>query len=415
MHILFLTHYFPPEGNAPAIRTYEHCRRWVADGHKVTVVTCAPSVPHGRVYDGYQNRLLQRETIDGINVIRVWTWITPNAGMVRVLHFCSYMLASVIASLRVESPDVIIATSPQFFCGWAGTFVHWIRRKPFVLEIRDIWPETIKAVGAMQNGLIIRVLEWLEHRMYHSATRIVTVGEGYAKRIREKVGDAVPIDVVPNGISVPTPASAEDVSEFRERWDLNGKFVCSYVGTIGMCHGLEVVVKTAELLRAADVSDVVFVFVGAGARREAIEQMAAESDVTEFIRFVGLLPHEKVPVALAASDACLVHLKSSPLFRSVIPSKIFEIMAAERPIIIGVEGLAREIVEKSGAGWPMQPSSASDLAEIIQNISSNLEESSQRAANAKQFVFANYHRDDLAKKYLGIIDTAIEPAPSQDD
>lgn len=410
MHILFLTHYFPPEGNAPAIRTHEHCRRWVASGHQVTVVTCAPSVPHGRVYDGYQNRWWQREDVDGINVVRVWTWITPNAGMVRILHYCSYMLAAVIASLRVKSPDVIIATSPQFFCGWAGTLVRWLRRTPFLLEIRDIWPESIRAVGAMKAGFIIRVLEWMEHRMYHSATRIVTVGEGYKQQIEDKIGSAVPIDVIPNGIGNTTATSADDVNEFQNKWNLNGKFVCSYVGTIGMAHELEVVVRAAELLQSSNVSNVVFVLVGEGARRKAIEEMAAQKSLSDYVRFVGLLPHDKVPVALAASDACLVHLKATELFRAVIPSKIFEIMAAERPIIMGVEGLAREIVERSGAGWPMRPGSGSDLANIVQEMASNREELSRRAANAKQFVFENYDRNDLAARYLTIIQQTANPS-----
>jgi len=175
MRILFFSHYFPPEGNAPASRVYEMCKRWVKNGHDVDVITCAPNVPNGVVYEGYKNKLYQSESIDGIHVIRVWTYIAANKGTIRrIINYVSYMLSAVFFTLFLKRPDVIIATSPQFFCGWTGTIVSTLRRIPFILEIRDIWPESIQAVGAMKNILILRFLEWLEIKMYSSADHIVT-------------------------------------------------------------------------------------------------------------------------------------------------------------------------------------------------------------------------------------------------
>jgi len=153
IRILFLSHYFPPEGNAPASRVYEMAKRWVAAGHKVEVITGVPNVPSGIIYKGYKNRLRQIEFIDGIRVTRVWTYIAANRGKIkRVINYLSYMASAVVAGLFVRKPDVVIATSPQFFCGWAGVFLARIRRVPFVLEIRDIWPSSIVAVGAMRQG-----------------------------------------------------------------------------------------------------------------------------------------------------------------------------------------------------------------------------------------------------------------------
>ena len=229
MHILFFSHYFPPEGNAPASRTYENCVRWVKSGHRVTVVTCVPNVPSGKVYDGYCNRLWpQCENVDGIEVVRVWTWLAPNAGMLRrILNYVSYMIMAVLAVLFRRRPDVIVATSPQFFCGWAGVIVSWLKWKPLVLEIRDIWPESITAVGAMRRGLVIRLLEVLERWMYRSATHIVTVGTGYRDKILEKVDIAQRISVIPNGVDLEVFKPLPPSSDFREKWQLGDRLVCS--------------------------------------------------------------------------------------------------------------------------------------------------------------------------------------------
>ena len=175
MRLVFFTHYFPPEGNAPASRTYEHCKRWVEAGHEVTVVTGVPNVPNGVVYDGYRNRLWpQREMVDGIDVLRTWTYVAPNSGSLkRILNFVSYMFSALLTFLFFcRRPNLIIATSPQFFCGWAGAFAAWLKWCPFVLEIRDIWPESIVTVGAMRKGLLTRILELAEKWLYRSANHI---------------------------------------------------------------------------------------------------------------------------------------------------------------------------------------------------------------------------------------------------
>lgn len=179
MHILFFSHYFPPEGNAPATRTYENCKRWVELGHQVTVVTCAPNCPAGVVYNGYKNKLYQRETVDGIDLIRVWTYIAANKGTFkRIANYASYTMSSVVASLGLGRPDIIVATSPQFFCGWSGVLTRLWKRVPFVLEIRDLWPDSIAAVGAMKQSFLLDMLYKMEDWMYKSASHIVTVGEG---------------------------------------------------------------------------------------------------------------------------------------------------------------------------------------------------------------------------------------------
>ncbi len=406
MRLIFFTHYFPPEGNAPASRTYEHCQRWVKDGVKVTVVTCQPNVPSGIVYDGYKNRLWpHRETVDGIDVVRVWTYVAPNAGSAkRIANYLSYMFSAVLAFLFFcRRPNVIIATSPQFFCGWAGVIACWLKWCPLIIEIRDIWPESIVTVGAMRKGLVTRSLELLEKWMYRSANFIVTVGDGYRQNIEKKADVSDHIAVITNGVDVSRFAPRPSPVGFRDDYGVQDKFVCSYVGTIGMAHGLEVTIEAAKLLVAAGRRDIAFLLVGDGARREELQQQAEQEGVSDLVKFSGRLDKDKMPDVLAASDCLLVHLKKSDLFETVIPSKIFEAMAMEKPLIMGVRGESAEIVRRSEAGVFMEPDDASQLATLVQELADDTDEYASLCSNGREFVRREYSRDRLASEMLGII------------
>jgi glycosyltransferase involved in cell wall biosynthesis len=297
MRILFFSHYFPPEGNAPATRTYEHCVRWVRDGHDVTVVTGVPNCPEGVVYSGYRNRLRpQTEIVDGIQVVRVWTYLAPNAGTVRrIANYVSYLITSLLACLWLPKPDVVIATSPQFFCGWAGVLAKWLKRAPLVLEIRDIWPESIEAVGAMRNRMLLGLLRWLERRMYLAADHIVAVGDGYRDNILSKVPVHDRISVITNGVDLTRFTPRDPDPQFLRQWNLDGKFVCSYIGTIGMAHGLEVVLEAAKLLKMQGRDDIRFCLVGDGASRKSLEEQARCEGLSDLVVFTGRQPKESMP------------------------------------------------------------------------------------------------------------------------
>ncbi|NUQ64161.1 MAG: glycosyltransferase family 4 protein [Pirellulales bacterium] len=405
MRILFFSHYFPPEVNAPASRTYEHCVRWVRAGHDVTVITCAPNCPDGAVFAGYRNRLRpQLEMVDGIQVIRVWTYLAPNAGTTRRIgNYLSYMASAVLASLRLPRPDVVLATSPQFFCGWAGVLASRLKRVPLVLEIRDIWPESIQAVGAMRNRWLLRVLERLERWMYLAARHIVAVGDGYRDNILRKVDVVDRISVIMNGVDLDRFVPMPPDQDFLRRWGLEGKFVCSYVGTIGMAHGLEVVVKAAGLLKAQGRDDIRFCVVGDGARRKPIEQEARQAGTAAIVRFTGLLPKEAMPAVLASSDACLIHLKKCELFGTVIPSKMFEMMAMAKPIIMGVEGQARELVVQAGAAVAMEPDSAESLVAAVEGLAGYPHLATRFGQSGRRYVSEHFSRDAFARIYLDLL------------
>lgn len=416
MRIVFFSHYFPPEGNAPASRTYEHCVRWAEAGHDVTVITCAPNVPNGVVYDGYKNRFWpHREVIDGVDVLRVWTFVAPNSGgWRRILNYVSYMISSVFAYLFLcRRPNVVISTSPQFFCGWAGLIASWVKWTPFILEVRDIWPESIVTVGAMKKGMVVRALEWLERVMYLGADHIVAVGNGYKKNILSKVDVNYQITVVTNGVDPEAFVPQSKDRTYFETYGVEGKFICSYVGTIGMAHGLEVAIEAAKVLKKQHRNDIAFCLIGDGARRAELEQLADEADVKGWVYFLGRLPKSEMPNVLANSDCLLVHLKGTDLFQTVIPSKIFETMAMQRPLIMGVRGESAEIVRQSKSGIDIEPDNGLDLANAVVKLCDDSDLYNSMCIHGRTFVSENYSRDVLARRFLNTIESIAnhEPQP----
>lgn len=404
MKILFFTHYFWPEGNAPASRTYDNCKRWVAAGHDVTVLTCAPNVPDGKVYEGYQNKLKQEEWVDGIRVIRVWTFIAANKGAVRrILNYLSYYISAFFVGLFLHRPDVLICTSPQFFCGLVGVIIGRIRRLPRVLEIRDIWPESIQAVGAMKKSFLTRMLEWVELFMYRSANHVVTVGTGYRDKLLERGVPAEGMDVITNGADLKFYCPGPGDEDFRKKYDLEGKFTVAYVGTIGMASGLEVALEASCKLTEAGDDSFRFLLVGDGAEREAL-QTRAEAEGLRHVVFTGRLDKSFMPALLRSVDGCFIHLRKSDLFKTVLPSKLFEAFAVGRPVILGVDGNAREVLDAAEAGFFIEPGNADALIDAIRKLKKDHVLGHQFSQNGLDYVRKHHNRDELAKDYLSLLE-----------
>ena len=401
--LLFFTHYFPPEGNAPATRVHQICRQWVSSGHRVTVITCAPNVPNGIVYDGYTNRWRQREVIDGIDTVRVWTYLAANKGTARrIVNYLSYMIAAVIAGCCRPAPDVMIATSPQFFCGWAGVIASWLRRVPFVLEIRDLWPESIVTVGAMRNRRLVRLLEWLELRMYAAADHIVTVGDGYRDQLCARGVPREKISVIANGVDRDIFVPREGDPQLREQWGLGRRFLCAYVGTIGMACGLDTVLRAGQLLQAKGRTDIAFLVVGDGAVRVELQRAAQRSGLDNVI-FTGRQDKRVIPDILASVDACLVHLKKRELFTTVMPSKIFEAAAMAKPIILGLGGHAADLVQQAGCGICIEPENEHALVAAVEKLADDPRLGSALGRNGHDFFVQRFDRRTLAQQYLELV------------
>lgn len=396
MRILFLTDNFPPEVNAPASRTYEHALRWVQAGAEVTVITCAPNFPGGRLLAGYRNRLYARESMAGIEVIRVWSYIAPNRGTVkRVVDFMSFAVSSFIAGLFHDA-DVIVATSPQFFTAWSGSALGFVKRRPWIFELRDIWPESIAAVGAKTPGPALRALEHIELGLYRRAARVVAVSPAFKENL---VGRGVPagkIEIVTNGADLSLWQPREGDPALAARLGLSGKFVIAYVGTMGMAHGLDFILAAARQIKDPQVH---FLFVGDGSEAARLRALAANlGNVT----FLPPVPKEEVPALLALAAAALVPLRRSTTFRTVIPSKMFEAAAMRRPILLGVEGQAAEILATYQAGLTFVPEDLDSFLDAVGRLTSDagLYRRLQAGCGA---LAAAYDRDRLAERMLEVI------------
>lgn len=414
MKILFLSHYFPPEVNAPATRTYEHCKAWVEAGHEVTVVSCVPHHPMGEAYPGYRNRFFQRETVDGIEAIKVLTYITANEGFAkRTFNYIFYMLMVIVCSPFIRKADVVISTSPQFFNGLAGYFVSRIKRAPWVLEIRDLWPESIVAVGAAKSKRLISLLEMIERFVYRKADHIVPVTNSFKEHISERGGKLDAITVIRNGVDLDSfkpQSSNEQALELKRELGLEGKFVAAYVGTHGMAHGLDTIMDAAAILEGDE--RIRFLMVGDGSERERLLQKKNERRLDNVV-MLGQQPKAKMPEIWAISDVSLVLLRKLDLFKTVIPSKIFESMAMSTPIVLGVEGEVAQIIEESGSGLCIEPESAAELAKKLRQLTGDDELYQRLAISGRAFVACHYSRQKLAIHYLeNILETVVNKGKS---
>jgi glycosyltransferase involved in cell wall biosynthesis len=363
--------------NAPASRTFEHTKEWVNSGHRVTVVTCVPNFPKGEVFAGYKNKLWQSETIDGIRVIRVWSFITRNEGFTkRVLDYMSFMVTSFFASLFVREVDVVIGTSPQFFAACAAWASAAVKRRPFVFELRDIWPESIRAVGAMKDSKILLVERGINDEKIH---------------------------VITNGVDSARFRPQDKDPALLRKLELEGKFVAGYIGTHGMAHALETLVDAAALLnKDPDAGDITLLMLGDGANRQNLMEQAKGLDNILFFESV---PKKDLPRYWSLLNVSIVHLKRSDLFKTVIPSKMFECMAMGIPILHGVEGESAEILERYNAGLPFEPENAHSLCHALKKLRSD-QALYDKLRNSGINGSKDFDRKILAREMMSVLEDA---------
>ena len=402
LKILFFTDNFPPESNAPANRTYEHCIEWVKKGAEVTVITCNPNLPQGKLYSGHKNKLHQSEMMDGIKVVRVWSYITPNRGTVkRILDYMSFALTSFVISLFYKT-DVIVATSPQLFTAVGGYLSALVKRKPWVMEVRDLWPESIKVLDALQNNTILDKLEILVQFLYQKATKIVVVTDRFKERLTQGGVDPDKIHVVKNGVNLTRYQEIAPSESLLAELQLTGKFIVGYVGTHGMAHGLEVIISAAANVKDPSIH---FLFIGHGAyknRMLALKEKLRLQNVT----MLDSIPRGEVQNYLSIVDVALIPLRRLDVFKTVIPSKIFESAAMGKPILLGVEGESKEIIESYQAGLCFEPENEQSFIEKLMELKEN--ESVYQASKEGCLLLAkDFDRKKLADKMFSVIEGIV--------
>lgn len=399
MRILFLTDNFPPEVNAPATRTYEHAKEWIEAGAEVTVITCNPNFPQGKIFDGYTNKLKQVEEFEGMKVIRVWTYMTANEGFLkRTLDYVSFAIMSSIFGL-FEKADVIIATSPQFFTTWSGWFLSKLKNKPWIFELRDLWPESIATVGAMnKESRMFKFLEKIELGLYRSAHLVIPNTPAFKTNLINRGIPANKMHVIPNGANLELFDSSRKNTELKDKLGIKEDFVVGYIGTHGLAHSLDFVV---ESIAKAGFEDVHFLFIGDGAEKEKIKGIAKSAQLKN-VSFLDPIPKEKIPDYLAMTDASLVPLKKSDTFKTVIPSKIFEACAMGKPIILGVEGQAKALVSEFEAGVYFEPENTIEFIGAVNMLKNDKKFYKSISQNTLKLARA-YDRKKLANEMLDVI------------
>jgi glycosyltransferase involved in cell wall biosynthesis len=400
MRIAYVCHYFAPEPAAPAARVHEFARCWVQAGHQVDVITTFPNHPLGRIPREYRGKAWSTEWLDGIRVLRCWLYAVPNRGIGRRgLDHLSFMLTCVMFGLpRLRKVDVVIASSPTLFSALAAYVIARIRRVPFVLEVRDLWPEAIVDLGLMRrDSLSVRMLQWLARWLYRQAARVVVVTEAFADRL---VAQGVPrarLAVIPNGADTRFFAPRPETPTMRHDLGLNGRFVVAYVGAHGLSHGLGAVLDAAALQ-----PEVTFLLVGDGAERERLLSERRRRGLRNVIMQPSV-PKADVPDVYAAADACLVPLRDVPIFETFVPSKLFEVLAAGRPVIGAVRGEARDILVRSGGALLVEPERGDQLAEAIDRLRDDADLRDKLARSGRAFVEREYDRSVLAMRYLDVL------------
>jgi colanic acid biosynthesis glycosyl transferase WcaI len=407
MKILYVSQYFPPEMGAPAARAAELSRHWAAAGHEATVLTGFPNHPTGVVPPEYRDkfrRLVAREHTDGVNVVRTWLLPFPNRNAYkRMLNYGSFCASAASTGLFLSRPDVVIATSPQLLVGLSGWWLARWKRAPFVFEVRDLWPESLAAVGMGEtNSLLHRSLAKIAGFLYRHSDRVVVVTPAFEDYLvkhwrvpREK------ISVVENGVETQLFAP-EPATVLRKELGFEGKFIVSYIGTMGMAHGLETIIAAATELRDTN-PEIVFLMLGEGADKDRIAGLARERHLNN-LRFVDQQPRENIPAYINASDACLVLLRKTDLFKTVIPTKMLEFMSCARPVILGVDGQARMILEEARAGLVIEPESSDALVNAIRRLAANPDKARELGENGREHIVRKFSRRHTAEKYIRVLD-----------
>jgi len=410
--ILYVSQYFPPEMGAPAARASELARHWARMGHDVTVLTGFPNHPTGVVPEDWRSRFQQlryTEIVDGVRVVRTWLWPLPNRKPhERIRNYASFCVSAAVSGHDLPRPDVIVATSPQLLCALAGWWIAFWKRVPFVFEVRDLWPESLAAVGVgSERSLLHRTLGAIAGFLYRRADRIVVVSPAFKDHlIRYWNVPAEKTFIVENGVETdlfqPDPAA----SEVRKQLTLEDRFLVCYTGTIGNAHGLETLICAAEQLNTA-LPNATFLIIGEGAERERIEELAAQRGLFN-VHFLGQQPRERIPAYVSAADVCLVMLKRTELFKTVIPTKLLEYMACQRPVIVAVDGQARRIVEEAAAGVFVEPESSTALVQAVIDLAADPERRDKMGASGRQYIVRSLSRQKTAQDYITVLETLME-------
>lgn len=402
MRILVVSQWFPPEPGGGPARFLEMARLWQERGHAVNVLAGLPNWPTGKIHDAYRGRLTVRESYQGIPVARLPVIPTRNEGALRrLVNHGSFTLSASVAPRRLPRSDVIVATTPPLFAPLAAVVRSRTRNIPYVLDVRDLWPDSIYTLSNMHSRWARRGLESVERLLYRRAAAVVVVTEGLAGFVRER--GARRVETIFNGVDLEKFSPGPPDPSVRRSMSADGEMTFVYAGTLGLAHGLDTVLVAARQLASTRAR---FVFVGEGADRPRLERIAREMELDN-VTFLPVQPRDRMPDIYRSADVCLVSLRPAPLFTAALPSKIFEIMGCGRPILAAVEGEAAELIARTGAGYVTTPGSAPSLVAAVRVCleADDIDEKGRAARRAA----AEFDRRSLALRYEALLAEVAAP------
>ena len=397
MRILYISQYFYPEICAPSNRAYANVKYLSEKGHRVAILTEMPNHPKGVILDGYKKKIFCHEKMDGFDVLRVWVYATPNKNFItRLLFYFSFTFFGIIYGiLNWKNFDAIYVTSPPLFVGLIGIFLKKLFPKTkFIFEVRDLWPDAAIVLDELKNKIFIKLSRRLERACYIVSDKIITVTNSFKQEIIKKRINKDKILVVRNGTDINNWIKVND-EDISNRLGLNKDFVVLYAGNLGLAQGLETVLYSANELRNEE--DILFLLIGDGPDKGRLKDITKTLNLKNVI-FVPAVPISDIPKYLSVASCGIVPLKKSKVFSGTIPSKLFDYMACELPILLGVDGEAREILEESKGGLFYEPENYYELSKQILWLKNHPDERSQIGKNGRKFVEKYYNREKQAEK-----------------
>lgn len=395
MHILLIHQAFAALDEPGGTRHHEFALHLAKAGHRVTVIASPVSYLTGR-----NAAPPKQQTADGrVTILRAYTYSALHKSFVhRVFSFMSFMWSSFWLGLRVRDVDLVWGTSPPIFQGVTAWLLARLKSVPFLFEVRDLWPAFAVAVGVLTNPLLIGLSEWLERFLYRRADRLMINSPGFSDHVRER--GARQVSLVPNGADAAMFDPADDGAGFRARHQLGKDFVALYAGAHGMSNDLDVVLEAAEKLDTLPACK--FVFLGDG-KEKARLVARAESLGLKNVVFLSPVPKTGMGEALAAADACIAILKPVEMYRTVYPNKVFDYMAAGRPILLAIEGVIREVVTAADAGISIPPGDARALADGVRRLAEDRESARAMGLRGRAYIETHFDRFLLADELVKII------------
>ncbi|MDP4177083.1 MAG: glycosyltransferase family 4 protein [Bacillota bacterium] len=402
MKILFLTQYCPPEVGAPQNRIFEFAKQLRKFGHEVSILTAMPNYPKGEIFDEYKGKKIVLEEVDDIKIIRTSIYATKEKTFTkRLRNYLSFTFSSVMTGSKyIDKQDVIITESPPLFLGWSGYVLSKRKKAKYVFNVSDLWPESAVKLGVLNNKMFIAMSTWLEEFCYRKADAVTGQTQGIVDNIVGRGFGKNKVHLITNGVDVNLFKKENRDEAFRKEIGVSDKFAICYAGIHGLAQGLEVIVEAAELLK--DNNNIQIIFIGDGPEKQKLISLK-ESKGLNNITFLPVQPKKNMPHIIASMDATIIPLKKLDLFKGALPSKMFEALASELPIILAVQGEAEALIKKADAGIVVEPENAKEIADASLKLYNNRELSVSLGRNGRKYVMENYSRDAITRKFEKIL------------